>query len=172
MLVTPLWRPVDLRTSRYNIVRTVRWDFCSGIPSVRQNRQIVQGPGCAKIAAGSVVVHGSLTTFAADERVADWVCRGVRNGLGWLWTPRQTLLVEAFIAGAHVMRISPPFVQVQTSSADEMGNSHADLLSQYIHREFVDIVDLQKRDEPEGPTRGFALSQHVLARRGRQLGDC
>jgi len=44
----------------------------------------------------------TLTTLAADERGADWVWRGVRDGLGWLRTPRQTLLIGAFTAEAHV----------------------------------------------------------------------
>ena len=45
-----------------------------------------------------------LTTPAADERGADWVWRGVRDGQGCLRTPRQILLIAAFTAEAHVSR--------------------------------------------------------------------
>jgi hypothetical protein len=43
-----------------------------------------------------------ITTLAADERGAEWVWRGVRDGAGWLRTPRHTPPIGAFTAEANV----------------------------------------------------------------------
>lgn len=43
-----------------------------------------------------------ITTLAADGRGADWVWRDVSDGLGWLRTPRQTVLIRAITSEANV----------------------------------------------------------------------